>query len=126
MTQSNENQYDDGFNGDWTLYDAFKAIQREAWVRACEQLPFEAEQTLERQQELCDWYMAQMLDQAEKLLNAEYKTVDFENVCFQMQYFAIDGPEDPSQAWDEAQNPNRQETADNIPSPEDLEDWLEG
>jgi hypothetical protein len=121
---------------DWTLYHAAREIDNEACRRAAKQFQHEGHQDQQRFSDLVCYYKREMWELAQQLLMAEYACLDLENFSYQLQYFAIDGPEDPD---DLNQYPEPDilgdakediegvvQEFDSIPSADELKDWVEG
>ncbi len=135
----NEEEHDEGWVdpvwcSDWTLYDAAQEIENEAFRLAAEQLQNEALPDQDCFFELVRYFKKLMWEGAQCLLKAEYPFLDLENFSYHLQYFAIEGPDDPNQypepdivedGQDDANEAFREES-DSIPSADELEDWMEG
>lgn len=118
----------------WTLYDAAQEIDHEAYRRAAKQLQNEVHQDQDRFAELVRYYKWEMWTLAQRLLMAEYPFTDLENFSYHLQYFAIDGPEDPDDPNYQCPEPDvlgdaegdvRKES-DSTPSADELKDWIDG
>ncbi len=133
-----ENEKDEGWVdpiscNDWSLFDAAQEIENEAYRLAAEQLQYETPPNQEHFQNLLLYYKRMMWELAERLLKGEYPCVDLENFSYQLQYFAIEGPEDPDDpdqypepeiVEDDEAEPSR-EASDSAPSADELKGWLD-
>lgn len=139
-----EEKYDDGWVdpvpcNDWTLFDAAMEIENEAYRRAAHQLEREWDQNRGRFEELVRYYKQEMWALAQRLLSAEYKIIDLEQFSYHLQYYGIDGPEDPDDPnqYEEPEvipdhdfeliSEGEEETshdAESIPTAEEIQDWL--
>lgn len=118
---------------DWTLFDAAQAIDTEACRLAAEQLLNEVPPDQDRFFSLVRHYKELLWEEAQWLLKVEYPFLDLENFSYHLQYFAIDGPEDPDDP-DQYPEPDILEEGDyvleepskedSIPSAAELEDWI--